>query len=176
MFSAMATEDDGEQSNDRQDSDAEAPAATDSTVDSGETATTTEDGSADSADAGDGAEDDSSSDAPSAESTPEKPVNGKPVEPKKKVLPPSAKRKQPKTEKSSDASGRYTAPIPAAKKGPSPQWVPIVMFALWGVGLALIILNYMGLLPGSDDGSNGWYLVAGLGSILAGIVTATQYR
>jgi uncharacterized membrane protein HdeD (DUF308 family) len=50
------------------------------------------------------------------------------------------------------------------------------MFALWGLGLLLIVLNYMGVLPGASDGGNGWYLVAGLVSILAGIMVATQYR
>jgi hypothetical protein len=75
-----------------------------------------------------------------------------------------------------EAGGRYTAPIPAEKKGPSPMWVPVLMFAFWVVGLAMIILNYMGVLPGSGDNGNGWYLVGGLASILAGIITATQYR
>jgi LPXTG-motif cell wall-anchored protein len=50
------------------------------------------------------------------------------------------------------------------------------MFALWALGLLLIVLNYMGVLPGTADGGNGWYLVAGLVSILAGIMVATQYR
>jgi hypothetical protein len=63
-----------------------------------------------------------------------------------------------------------------AKKGPSPRWVPVLMFAFWIIGLLMIILNYMGVLPGSADGGNGWYLVGGLASILAGIITATQYR
>lgn len=93
-----------------------------------------------------------------------------------KVLPPSAKRKKKVVKPVGDTKGRYTAPIPASKKGPSPRWVPILMFALWGIGLALIILNYMGVLPGSEGSGSGWYLVVGLGSILAGIVAATQYR
>lgn len=93
-----------------------------------------------------------------------------------KVLPPSAKKKKKVAQPTADTKGRYTAPVPAAKKGPSPRWVPVLMFAFWALGLLLIILNYMGLLPGSEDSGNGWYLVAGLGSILAGIVTATQYR
>jgi hypothetical protein len=74
------------------------------------------------------------------------------------------------------ASRRYTAPTTVAKKGPSPRWVPVLMFVFWIAGLLMIILNYMGVLPGSADGGNGWYLVGGLGSILAGIITATQYR
>lgn len=59
---------------------------------------------------------------------------------------------------------------------PSPRWVPILMFALWGLGLLVIILNYMQILPGAEDGGNGWYLVGGLASILGGIIVATQYH
>jgi hypothetical protein len=70
---------------------------------------------------------------------------------------------------------RYTPPT-RASKGPSPRWVPVVMFGLWGLGLLVIILNYMMVLPGTSDGGNGWYLLAGLMSILGGILTATQYR
>lgn len=72
-------------------------------------------------------------------------------------------------------SGRYTPPVPTASRAPSPKWVPITMFSLWGVGLLVIILNYMNVLPGSDGG-NGWYLVGGLVAILAGILVSTQYR
>jgi len=86
----------------------------------------------------------------------------------------SSKRVTPKAQHR--PSGRYTPPGTGASKGPSPRWVPVLMFALWGLGLLVIILNYMGVLPGSADGGNGWYLVAGLGAILAGIMVATQYR
>jgi hypothetical protein len=34
----------------------------------------------------------------------------------------------------------------------------------------------MQILPGAEDGGNGWYLVAGLASILGGIIVATQYH
>jgi hypothetical protein len=43
----------------------------------------------------------------------------------------------------------------------------------------VIFLNYMGVLPPlwwEDDGTNNWYLLGGLGFILVGIITATQYR
>jgi hypothetical protein len=89
--------------------------------------------------------------------------------PSKRVTPPKAKA-------GTEPAGRYTAPNTRAKKGPSPRWVPILMFTLWGLGLLLIVLNYMEVLPGSDPDGNGWYLVAGLGSILGGIMVATQYR
>jgi hypothetical protein len=52
--------------------------------------------------------------------------------------------------------------------------VPVLMFTLLGLGVVIILLNYIDvLLPGAT--SNGC-LLAGLVLILAGIVTATQYR
>ena len=58
-------------------------------------------------------------------------------------------------------------------RGPSPTWVPILMFALLGVGVLMILLNYVDVLPGSPS---NWYLLGGLGAVLGGIVTATQLR
>lgn len=86
----------------------------------------------------------------------------------------ASKRVTPKADRR--PTGRYTPPGTGAAKGPSPRWVPVLMFALWGIGLLVIVLNYMGVLPGSADGGNGWYLVGGLVAILAGIMVATQYR
>ena len=71
-----------------------------------------------------------------------------------------------------EPSSRYTPPIPQSAKV-SPRWVPIVMFALLGLGLVIIFCNYLGILPGGTKNS---YLLVGLGSILGGIMTATQYR
>ena len=51
------------------------------------------------------------------------------------------------------------------------MWVPVLMFGLLAVGSLVIIVNYLGLLPGGTD---NWYLLAGLGLILGGIITATQ--
>tara|TARA_B100000929_G_C15486619_1_gene413012 strand:+ start:841 stop:984 length:144 start_codon:yes stop_codon:yes gene_type:complete len=45
------------------------------------------------------------------------------------------------------------------------------MFSLLGLGTLMIIVNYVDLLPG---GTNNWYLLGGLGMVLAGIITATQ--
>ena len=55
---------------------------------------------------------------------------------------------------------------------PSPVWVPVLMFGLLGLGVLTILLNYVGSIW---DTSNG-ILLLGLGMILAGIITATQYR
>jgi hypothetical protein len=68
-------------------------------------------------------------------------------------------------------SRRYTPPTSAAAHMPSPTWVPVLMFSFFGIGILSIFLNYSGVLPGAPS---GWYLVGGLGAILAGIITATQ--
>jgi len=53
------------------------------------------------------------------------------------------------------------------------MWVPVLMFVLLGIGLVVILANYIGWLPGS---TSNWYLVVGLGFILGGILTATQWH
>jgi hypothetical protein len=60
----------------------------------------------------------------------------------------------------------------AYAKGPSPWWVPALMFGLLILGAVLIIANYAGAFGDPDN----TYLVLGLGFILGGIITATQYR
>jgi hypothetical protein len=67
---------------------------------------------------------------------------------------------------------RYTPPTPRTVKH-SPPWVPVVMFACFGLGVLIVILNYMSALPG--DASNG-YLFLGLGFVTAGFLIATQYK
>ena len=68
--------------------------------------------------------------------------------------------------------GRYTAPIPREFRS-SPMWVPVLILAFFGLGLICILLNYLGLLPG---GANNWYLLLGLGLIVAGFIAATRYH
>lgn len=70
-------------------------------------------------------------------------------------------------------SGRYTPPIPRSEKV-SPIWVPIVMFACLGLGMVIIISNYVNLLPGPDP--SNVYLVAGLVLITVGFITATRFH
>ena len=70
-------------------------------------------------------------------------------------------------------SSRYTPPSTRVEDLPSPMWVPVLMFAMFGLGMAAIILNYVSLLPSAPS---NWYLLLGLGFILGGIITATQYR
>ena len=50
------------------------------------------------------------------------------------------------------------------------------MFGLLIVGALIIILNYLAFLPTPDGEASNWYLLLGLGFILGGIITATQFR
>jgi hypothetical protein len=85
---------------------------------------------------------------------------------------PKGGSKGDKARSAPEGGGRYTPPVPSYKKA-SPMWVPVLMFTFWGLGFLVILANYVDLVPG--DTSN-WYLLVGLGLILAGILTATQYH
>jgi len=92
-----------------------------------------------------------------------------------RVTPKGGPVKSPKTTSGSGSpapSSRYTPPVPAYKKV-SPPWWPATMFVPWGLGILMIILNYVSLLPGAVS---NWYVFGGLGFILAGIIAATQYH
>ena len=70
------------------------------------------------------------------------------------------------------ASGRYTPPIPKSVKT-SPAWMgPLILILLIG-GALMIVLNYFNVLPAAPT---NWYLLAGIGGIASGFITATQYR
>lgn len=71
------------------------------------------------------------------------------------------------------ASTRYTPPT-VQHHGPTPRWVPVTMIAGFVVGFLVIFLHYVDLLlPGA---LSNWWLLVGLGLILGGIISATQYR
>ena len=55
----------------------------------------------------------------------------------------------------------------------SPRWYPWVLLSTLIIGIALIIFNYVDLLPASPT---NWYTVAGLLAILAAAMAATRYR
>ena len=90
----------------------------------------------------------------------------------RRTTPKGGGRTTPKTGAVQPSQGRYTPPIPKEQKV-SPVWVPVLMFALLGLGVLVIVLNYLDLLPG--DASNG-YLLVGLGLITGGFVVATNYH
>lgn len=61
----------------------------------------------------------------------------------------------------------------ASKKGPSPTWYVALMFGLMGVGIIVILLNYVKLLPGAP--TNAWLLV-GLAGIGVGFGMTLNFR
>lgn len=71
------------------------------------------------------------------------------------------------------ASSRYTPPVPKSEKV-SPMWVPVLMFACLGLGMLIIILNYVNVLPGANP--SNVYLFAGLILITIGFITATKFH
>ncbi|MEO5679579.1 MAG: cell division protein CrgA [Acidimicrobiales bacterium] len=71
-------------------------------------------------------------------------------------------------------SGRYTPPVPKEWRE-SPKWVPVLMFALLGLGALLIIVNYTPLMD-KVGGASNWYLLGGLGLVTAGFITATRWE
>ena len=79
----------------------------------------------------------------------------------------------PSTETSGvGASGVGRTPVKL--DGPSPLLVPILMFGSLILGTVIILFNYL-----TEDilgTPSNWYLLGGLGFVLVGIITATQYR
>lgn len=97
---------------------------------------------------------------PHSKSGPAKKASGKPgAKPTGRVTP--------------KATGRYTPPIPRTEKV-SPKWVPVVMFGSLGVGMLIILANYVSLLPGNSP--SNIYLLVGLVLITIGFVTATKFH
>jgi hypothetical protein len=59
------------------------------------------------------------------------------------------------------------------EKGPSPTWYVALMFGLMAVGILIILINYMGVLPG---GTSNKYLMTGLAGIGVGFAMTMNYR
>ena len=76
---------------------------------------------------------------------------------------------------SADTPGaRGIGRTPVKLDGPSPILVPILMFGTVAIGTGIILFNYL-----TEDilgTPSNWYLLGGLGMVLVGIITATQYR
>ncbi|MEY2740097.1 MAG: hypothetical protein RL283_199 [Actinomycetota bacterium] len=51
--------------------------------------------------------------------------------------------------------------------------MPVLMFVLLGLGSLVILLFYLGFVPG---GRNNWWLFGGLVGVLGGLFTATKYH
>lgn len=62
---------------------------------------------------------------------------------------------------------------PAKEREPSPRWYAAITFSLIAAGVLVIIVNYIGLLPGGHDHN---YNFVGIGGIAAGLLMALHYR
>lgn len=63
-------------------------------------------------------------------------------------------------------------PDPIKEKGPSPVWYQAVMFALMGIGVLVIVLNYIGIF---GDTTNTLLLI-GLAMIAGGFTMTLNFR
>jgi hypothetical protein len=83
--------------------------------------------------------------------------------------------------KSKSRRRRYQAP-PQKKRKPSPPWFGVMILTLMGLGVLIIVLNYVNLMPFTGTGAfsnlatKNWPLFGGLGLIAAGFMLATQWR
>ena len=68
---------------------------------------------------------------------------------------------------------KTTQPPPKAKPKQSPPWVGIMFFSLLALGMLLIVVNYLGVLPG---GTRPGWLLGGLGAMGAAFVLATRWH
>ena len=72
-------------------------------------------------------------------------------------------------------SPRYRAPAQQAKAKhkSSPRWYGPVLIALMAAGVLVIVLNYVGLIPGTDGQADPQVDRVGLGLIGVGFVGTT---
>ncbi len=70
----------------------------------------------------------------------------------------------------------YLPEKPRKKRRASPRWFGLAILGVMILGVAVIVLNYMGLMPFSQGSTQGYYLWVGLGLIAVGFVASTQWR
>ena len=64
----------------------------------------------------------------------------------------------------------------AARKKPSPRWYSPLVLGLMGLGVIVIVLNYMGILPFTNNQTSPVALMVGLGMIGVGFLGTTIIR
>lgn len=72
---------------------------------------------------------------------------------------------------------RYRATPQQAKKRhkASPRWYGPLLITAMAVGVGVIVLNYMGLIPGTDGTASSMWLWVGLAILGAGFVGTTYW-
>jgi Cell division protein CrgA len=58
----------------------------------------------------------------------------------------------------------------------SPRWYGPLVLAVMAIGVAVIILNYMALIPGTNDQTSSAWLGIGLGIIAVGFIGTMYWR
>lgn len=80
----------------------------------------------------------------------------------------------PKSRGRQKQTRRPYVPAPQQKRPkPSPRWYGWFVLGIFVVGVAIIVLNYMGVMPGD---TRSLWLWVGLGFIAAGFVASTRLR
>ena len=76
----------------------------------------------------------------------------------------------------SKSKRRRYQPPPRKKPKPSPKWFGALILGVMFAGVLAIVLNYLGLMPGSHHNASNFWLFMGLGGIAVGFILATQWR
>ena len=76
----------------------------------------------------------------------------------------------------SKAKRRRYQPPPKKKPKPSPTWFGAIILGLMLAGVAVIVVNYLGVMPGTAHQATNFWLFMGLGGIAFGFILATQWR
>jgi hypothetical protein len=76
------------------------------------------------------------------------------------------------------SKGRYQVAPDKAKPKPksSPRWYAPVVLSVMGLGVLVIVMNYMGILPFTGGQTNPVALMIGLGLIAVGFLGTTAIR
>jgi hypothetical protein len=75
------------------------------------------------------------------------------------------------------ASDRYRLdPDRKQRHKASPRWYGPLILTIMGIGVVMIVANYMGVLPGTSASPRNAYLFGGLGLIALGFLGTTRWR
>jgi cell division protein CrgA len=75
------------------------------------------------------------------------------------------------------ASDRYRLdPDRKQRHKASPRWYGPLILTIMGIGVVMIVANYMGILPGTSASPRNAYLFGGLALIALGFLGTTRWR
>jgi hypothetical protein len=89
-------------------------------------------------------------------------------------MPKSKPRQKPRPKQ---AAKRYQLePHRKQRRKQSPRWYGPAILSIMGVGVVMIVTNYMQILPGTSGAPRNLYLFGGLGLIALGFLGTTRWR